>query len=188
MPSNRLHEPWNTFLHQLDKQLTTPTELHCFGGFVVAELYGLTRPTADIDVLESRGTDRETIVRLAGKDSALHKQYGVYIDIVTVADVPEDYESRLASVLPGEFARLTLKAFERHDLALAKLVRNIDRDREDIEALARGPGLDVEILRKRYGQELRPLLGRPDREDLTLNLWIDIIREVGAKKDESQRP
>ena len=60
--------------------------------------------------------------------------------------------------------KLRLLAFERHDLALAKLARNTDRDREDVVALARGPGLDPEVLRSRYRDELRPTLGRPDRE------------------------
>jgi hypothetical protein len=38
------------------------------------------RPTADIDILESRGTDLRTIAKLAGRNSPLHKRHGVYID------------------------------------------------------------------------------------------------------------
>jgi len=37
--------------------------------------------------------------------------------------------------------------------------------------------LDLDLLRKRYSAELRPYLGRPEREDLTLNLWIEMIQE-----------
>jgi hypothetical protein len=85
-------------------------------------------------------------------------------------------------VFPDRFRNLTLKAFERHDLVLAKLSRNIDRDREDLEALARGPGLHVELLRARYERELRPILGRPEREDLTLDLWIDIVKETAIRR------
>lgn len=65
MPSDSLHEPWLSFLRELDRQLANPTELHCFGGFVVAEYYGLMRATADIDILESRGTDLATLAKLA---------------------------------------------------------------------------------------------------------------------------
>jgi hypothetical protein len=37
---------------------------------VVSELYGLERPTADVDILEAtKGTDSATLARLAGKDS-----------------------------------------------------------------------------------------------------------------------
>jgi hypothetical protein len=56
-------------------------------GFVLAEYYGLVRATGDVDVLESAGTDKATIARLAGRGSPLHKRHRVYIDIVTVADV-----------------------------------------------------------------------------------------------------
>jgi hypothetical protein len=165
-------------LAALDQELTQDTELHCMGGFVLAEHYGLVRPTGDVDVLESTGTDKATIVRLAGRGSPLHKRHRVHIDIVTVADVPDDYDTRLVTMDIEGLTRLRLKAFERHDLVLAKLCRNIDRDREDVVALARGPGLDVNVLRQRYQKELRPKLGRPDREDLTMRLWIEMIEEL----------
>jgi hypothetical protein len=152
--------------------------LHCFGGFVVAEYYGLIQSTADIDVIESRGTDLAAIARLAGKGSPLHSRHRVCIDVVTIADVPDDYEIRLIDMEIAGLERLSLRAFERHDLVLAKLARNIDRDREDVVALARGPGLDVDILLDRYRRELRPKLGRPDRDDLTLRLWVEMIEEM----------
>jgi hypothetical protein len=47
------------------------------------------------DVLESRGIDQATLAALAGKGSPLHQKYGVYVDLVTIASVPEDYESVL---------------------------------------------------------------------------------------------
>ena len=58
--------------------------------------------------------------------------------------------------------------FERHDLALAKLGRNQDYDREDVRRLALDPGLDVVILEQRYREEQRWRLGNPEREDRTL--------------------
>ena len=92
---------------------------------------------------------------------------------MTVADVPERYEERLIDVYGGEFRNLTVRVFERHDLALAKLGRNQDYDREDVRRLAQGPRLDVALLEQRYRDELRWQLGNPEREDLTLKLWID---------------
>lgn len=178
MPTDRLHEPWRSFLRDLDAALPGPTELRCFGGFVLAEYYGLARATADIDIMESRGTDLGTVARLAGRGSTLHAKHKVYIDVVTVADVPDDYEERLLPLDAASFQSLRLMVFERHDLALAKLVRNSDRDRADVEAIAAGPGLDVSTLTARYHEELRPKLGRPEREDLTLQLWIDIVNDT----------
>ncbi len=174
-----LNEPWRSFLHAVDEELLGPTEIHCFGGFVVAEYYGLSRPTADIDVIEARGAaDRSTINAIAGRGSPLAKKYRVYVDIVTVAAVPENYETRLIAIFPDEFENLRLKAFERHDLALAKLGRNQDHDREDVKRLALGPGLDINVLKERYRDELRFQFGNPAREDLSLELWCEMIVEI----------
>ncbi len=70
MPENALAEPWRSFLHELDARLEQPTELHCFGGFVIASLYDLTRVTADVDVIEVRGEDAATMATLAGRSKA----------------------------------------------------------------------------------------------------------------------
>jgi hypothetical protein len=89
-----------------DRELTQDTELQCMGGFVLAEYYGLVRATADVDVLESAGTDKATIALLAGRGSPLHKRHRVYIDIVTVGDLPDDYDLTnldLALAAPRQF-------------------------------------------------------------------------------------
>lgn len=182
MPSDPLPEPWRSFLRELDRQLAGPPELHCFGGFVVAQCYGLMRPTADIDVLESKGTDLTTLAKLAGRTSPLYKRHGVYIDVVTVADVPDNYDERLTTALDASFEKLQFRIFERHDLVLAKIVRNNDKDRADVAAIAGGPGLDIDVVRARYIEELRPKLGMPEREDLTLELWIEIIEETKKRR------
>lgn len=140
------------------------------------------RPTADIDILESRGTDLITIAKLAGRTSPLHKRHGVYIDVVPVADVPDNYDERLTTAFDASFEKLQFRIFERHDLVLAKIVRNNDRDRADVAAIAGGPGLDIDVLRGRYVEELRPKLGRPEREGLTLELWIEIIEETRQRR------
>jgi hypothetical protein len=101
----------------------------------------------------------------------------VYLDIVTVVTCPEGYEGRLVEFLHGTWNRLRLFALDPYDLALAKLERNLQRDRDDVLYLARAAHLDLDLLRKRYSAELRPYLGRPEREDLTLNLWIEMIQE-----------
>ena len=77
----------------------------------------------------------------------------------------------------GEFKRLRICALDPYDLALSKLERNIQRDRDDVKHLARSIPLDLEILKERYDGELRWQLGNPEREDLTLKLWIEMIEE-----------
>lgn len=179
MAEPTLHEPWASFLMELDAELSAVTEVHCLGGFVVAELFELPRPTADVDILHTtKGTDAGTLARLAGRGSPLHKKYKVYLDVVTVATVPENYEDRLIPFLPGQFQNLKLKALEPHDLLLAKLERNGDQDLEDLKRLVSAGAIDADVLKARYQAELRPYLGRPEREDLTLELWLEILAEL----------
>jgi len=52
MPSHTEQDPplpWSAFLDELDQAISEPIELHCIGGFVVSLLYGLPRPTGDVD-------------------------------------------------------------------------------------------------------------------------------------------
>ncbi len=38
MRRKALHEPWRTFFEALDQELSSPCDLHCFGGFVLTDL------------------------------------------------------------------------------------------------------------------------------------------------------
>jgi len=50
----------------------------------------------------------------------------------------------------------------------------MERDRDDVQQLARAGYLNPEILKERYYSELRPnLLGREDWHDSTLRLWLE---------------
>ena len=76
-------------------------------------------------------------------------------------------------MFPGVWPRLSLFALEAHDLALSKLERNIERDRDDVQHLARAGKLDPEILKERYYTELRPnLVSHEARHDLTLRYGL----------------
>jgi hypothetical protein len=83
-------------------------------------------------------------------------------------------------MFPETFQHLRLMALDPYDLALTKLERNIERDRNDVRYLARTVPFDLDLLRERYETELRSYLGNPKREDLTLQLWIDAIEEDRA--------
>jgi len=65
---------------------------------------------------------------------------------------------------------------------LSKLERNLQRDRDDVLHLARTVPLDLEVLKDRYQKELRWQLGKPEREDLTLQLWIETIEGEKPKQ------
>jgi hypothetical protein len=182
MPLKSIPEPWKSFLSEVDDSVNEEVEMRCLGGFVVTMLYGLARLTADVDVvlITPRG-ESERLLKLAGKGSELHHRHGIYFDLVTVATIPEDYDQRLTEMFPQVFKHIRLFALDPYDLALAKLERNIQRDRDDVKHLARTVPFDLDELRARYEKELRPYLANTAREDLTLRLWIEAIEEDRQK-------
>ena len=121
------------------------------------------------------------MLELGMQGGPLHKKYKICLDHVGVVHVPENYEERLAEIFPKAFKHLRLFALDPYDLALSKLERNVQRDRDDVLHLARTVPFDPEVLKGRYQNELRWQMGHPDREDLTLRLWIEAIQEERGK-------
>ena len=147
---------------------------------MITQLYGLPRSTSDIDVMEMTPADESTVVmRLAEAGSVLARRYGIYLQYTAVQTVPESYLDRLVEMFPGWLRKLRLFALDPYDLALSKLERNTQRDRDDVKHLAMAVPLDPGVLKGRYEEEMRPYLARPDREDLTLKLWLEMIRNIG---------
>lgn len=62
--------------------------------------------------------------------------------------MPENYEDRLTEIRPKVFKHLRLLALDPYDLALSKLERNIQRDRDDGMHLARTVPFDLEVLKE----------------------------------------
>lgn len=190
MPQNEgPPEPWRSFFDELDEMLREPVELHCCGGFIVIHSYGVARTTNDVDFIGLVPNPlRQTLSELGGMGSALHEKHKVYLDPVTVATPPDGYESRLKPLFPGAWRFLRLYALEAHDLALTKLERNYERDREDVQRLARAGHLDREVLRRRYYEELRPYLSRETWHDQTLQLWLESCWPDTSQSENQEQP
>jgi hypothetical protein len=94
-------EPWHSFLRDLDEALQSPARLDCIGGFVVTQLYGLDRPTADVDVIELAPREAsETLMKIAMQGGALHRKHRIYLD--RVPDVTMKYiASQTSSISLG---------------------------------------------------------------------------------------
>jgi hypothetical protein len=126
MPSHQPPEPWRSFLLELDADVSEKVDFQCLGGFVVTQLYGLQRPTSDVDVLSIAPVEQlKHLIEKGGKNSELHQKHRIYLDYVGIVSVPYDYDTRLIEMYPGTYSRLRLFALEAHDLALTKLSRNI---------------------------------------------------------------
>jgi Nucleotidyltransferase of unknown function (DUF6036) len=175
MYEGRLAEPWRSFLAEVDAAIDEPTDLHCIGGFVVSQYFGIARETADLDILAVCPHYLiGRLVAISGKSSPLFQKHRVYVEYVAVASYPEDYEARLIRIFPL-WRNLKLWALEAHDLALTKLERSNDRDLRDVLQLASRGFLNRQTLRDRYEKEMRPyLIGRtPTWHDDTLAIWLD---------------
>lgn len=145
------------------------------GGFAVVEAYGLVRATADTDVIAVLPYQTAVLlVGIAGKESALYRQHNLYLDVVTVATAPENYESRLVALYPNRWRFLHLFVLEPHDLALTKLERNWERERSDVLHLARSGDQQAPTFSKRYHQEMRPyVIANVSWHDQTLVMWVE---------------
>jgi hypothetical protein len=169
-----LPSPWREFLTELDSKLTEPLALHRIGGFALSFFYGLGRSTADIDYYTAVPANLN-LDEIAGEGSALAKKYKVRLHRVAVTNLPEDYETRLAEMVPRQFQSLKLLIPDPYDCILSKLERNSSKDRDDAEYLFKAQKLDSQRLQERYEKELRPYLANVARHDLTLRLWIEIF-------------
>ena len=165
----------------LDERLEQPVELHAIGGFVMTLLHGISRETADLDLLTALPLEKLAgLQRLAGEGSDMHRRFKVYLQPATVAMYPENYRSRLVPMcddVPLRFLRIL--ALEAHDLALTKLDRNSDTDRQDVQALAAAGLIAKDTLLERYGTEYRPNLASGEKKlDLSMELWVEMCWPV----------
>jgi hypothetical protein len=77
-PREAIPEPWRSFLNELDRIAISMVRLDCIGGFVVTMLYGLSRPTADVDVLEiAPRAVADAFSQVAMLGGPLFQKYGV---------------------------------------------------------------------------------------------------------------
>jgi hypothetical protein len=143
-------EPWHSFLRELDALAIGIVDFQCLGGFVVTQLYGLNRSTGDLDVLSIAPVEqRKDFLEKAGRGSALHKRYKIYLDYVGVASIPYEYESRLIEMYPGTYRHIRLFALDPYDIALSKLCRNIARDRPSRKTRPVRPAAFARALQRR---------------------------------------
>lgn len=117
------------------------------------------------------------LISLGQNGSEFHSRYKIYLDPVSIVSPPDDYTERLLEIFPNTFQNIRLFALDPYDLALTKIERNSPKDRADVLYLAKTTAFDTSILFDRYHKEQRDYLLVPERSDLTLKLWIEMIEE-----------
>ena len=96
---------------------------------------------------------------------------------MAIVTLPHDYDQRLTALFPNQYENIQLLGLDPYDLALSKLERNVQVDRDDVKYLAKTVPLDPRTLEQRYREEQRPYLANTSRHDLTIELWRDMLRE-----------
>ena len=107
----KLLSPWREFLAELDAILREPLVVHCIGRFVVTVVYGLPRPTGDIDYYIAIPNSFD-IQQVAGPKSRLTKNRKIYFHRVTVNNMRDDYETAYPKYSLAGFKSLHLYAPE----------------------------------------------------------------------------
>ncbi len=175
MPDLVLPSPWLEFLTDVDHNLSEAVELHCVGGFVLAAVYGIARTTNDLDyIFAIPNQEHAELNRIAGQDSDLAKKHKVFLQMVGVADYPENYERRLTT-LPLGLKKLTLRVFDPYDLLLSKLTRNNPKDMQDAQALIKKLDLKFDVLIERFRTEMSWIPRQEWHEQTLTVVWKDFF-------------
>jgi hypothetical protein len=170
--------------------LKEPVKMYLAGGMAV-NFYTGYRPTVDIDASFSHRLllpkAENLVVSYEGADG---KPKMVYFDMnynTSFALMHPDFEKDAYRVEGDEFkdSKIELHIITPVDLALSKIARLEENDKEDIAALARHNLIDPTLLEDRAAIAMDYYIG--DQSMLRLNLEdaVDIARTAKMKSEES---
>jgi hypothetical protein len=162
-----------------------PIRLYVAGGAAVHLRTG-ARLTEDIDGVFSRRVVLKDDFKVSYRDPDGRARL-LYLDRNyndTLGLMHENaYEDSELVELPGVDPRiLEVRALSPVDLAVSKLSRFNDRDREDIEVLAREKLIDASTLRKRALEALGGYVGSVDSVRTSTDLACNLVSAVQSRK------
>jgi hypothetical protein len=88
--------------------------------------------SAEVDLIAKREHRRTEWLNVIGQDSPFHEQFGYYADPVdeNTAILPKGWKGRLVTLPPGDTeGGVKGLCLEPHDLAIAKYVAGLEKDR-----------------------------------------------------------
>lgn len=174
-------------LGKIERKLL-PIRLYVAGGAALHLRTG-ARLTEDIDAVFSRRVVLKEDIQAAYRDPDGRARL-LYLDRAyndTLGLMHEDaYDDSEPVELPGTDPRiLEVRALSPVDLAVSKLARFGDQDREDIELLAREKLIDAPGLRKRAEEALKGYVGNVEAVRTSIDLACSLVAAVqsrGARK------
>ncbi len=165
------------FIRAVDRNLASKVSIVIVGGAAACVGHDSDVMTADIDVFELRSGSAAVLARAADVARA---QTGLAVSVgaAAVAELPENYESRLKPVRGLKLRKLTVMVPDKYDLALSKTLRGYPHDIDAIEGIDRRHRLSVKTLVGRF--EAEPMnTAVADRRKIALNVAMVVARLRG---------
>ena len=160
-PNKSVPEPWLSFLRELDSAVEGEIRLDCMGGFVVTMVYGFSRPTADLDVLEIAPREAgKAMLELGVQGGRLHKKYKIY-----------RYEGTMQTACLRLMGKKLLVALTMEGKFAGEGLQSIDEDDDMLSAMARelvernGIGETADAVWKALNTEHQKLFPTASRSD-----------------------
>lgn len=119
------------FLKAVDRLIDRPFRVDIIGGSAAAIAFRAKSGTMDMDLVTDVSLV-ESSIELARLKTGLH----IPVSFTSVYDAPYLYEHRMKRVLRRDLKKLQVFIPEKHDWALMKIVRFLDKDIEDIVEVA----------------------------------------------------
>ena len=172
-------EEIRTFLKAVDSHLTESFEVEIIGGAAASLSFELKSGTLDIDTLTSVEGLTEAIEK-AREETKLN----IPMAKASVSEVPYEYASRLKEMsIPG-ITKLNIRIPEKHDWALMKVARGYENDISGIKGVHQAIGLDPNVLRERFVNEMSHVEPRGTLIDNFLAMVEELYGEPVANKME----
>jgi hypothetical protein len=163
------------FLQAVDRHLPKPFRLDIIGGAAASLSFRIKSGTADIDAANNVGA-------IDGACEAARAETGLNIPLATagIYDGPYGYEDRMKRLRLRGLKKLQVFVPEKHDWALMKIVRLIEKDIEDIKEVDQKIGFNRKIFLNRFVEEMTHVTGR--REDLVFS-FLAMMEELFGEKE-----
>jgi hypothetical protein len=116
----------------------------------------------EVEIVLPDPDERDDVTSLFGELSPFHESFGVYADPIddTTSRSPAGWTERLIDVVVVDERRQTsyvARCADPHDLAVAKLLANRDKDRELLRSLLEAGVLDPELVQRRLADTLHSM-------------------------------
>ena len=171
-------EELQTLFRAIDDRLNAPAELILIGGAAALLAYHATSTTHDIDVLNDIDA-----VEVAYNEAKKQTGLDIPLSKAGVAEVPYNYEERLARYEEISLRNLIIWIPDIHDLILMKTMRADQHDLEVIEEIAKKNPVDANTLIKRFEKEMGHVMANETR--LRINFSAVLARCLGDETAEA---